>query len=66
MKQPKSIEEAAYLVASDFQIKAINKDEGPVEAFSSINIELPSLFPNDWRACDFMSLISQNKEGEDE
>jgi hypothetical protein len=66
MKEPKSIEEAAYLVASDFQIKAICKDEGPVDAFSSINVQLPNQFPNDWRACDFMSLVKLTKEGNDE
>ena len=66
MKQPKSIEEAAYLVASDFQTKAIYKDEGPVEAFSSINVQLPNQFPNDWRACDFMSLVNSTKESNDE
>ena len=56
--KPKSIEEAAKIVAFDFQITSVKKGIGPIEAFESIDVELPFDFPNDWRACDFASHIN--------
>ena len=66
MISPKSIEEAAYMVAFNFQLKSINDGKGPLEAFATINIALPHNFPDDWRACDFMSLVNLTKENNDE
>ena len=63
---PNSIEEAAFGVAFNFQLKSINEGKSPLEAFAQINIALPHNFPDDWRACDFMSLVNSTEESNDE
>ena len=64
--KPDNIETAAYAVACRFQQNSIDRGKGPLEAFSDLRIELPYQFPNDWRACDFMSLVDSDKEDKDE
>ena len=64
--KPNSIEEAAKMVAFNFQLKSINEGKGPIEALASIDVELPFKFPNDWRACDFVSLVDFHQEYQDE
>lgn len=64
--KPNSIEDAAKVVAFNFQLKSIEEEKGPLEAFKSINVELPFEFPDDWRACDFASLVTCICKREDE
>ena len=66
MYKPNSIEDAAKLAAFNFQLKSIEEGKGPLEAFKAINTELPFEFPNDWRACDFESLVIGISKKEDE
>ena len=61
-----NIEEAAKAVAFHFQLSSIKSGKRPLEAFSSLGIELPRDFPDDWRACDFMSLVNLTEESKDE
>jgi len=64
--KPSDIQEAANMVALDLQLQSINDGWGPVETLASKNIELPLNFPNDWRACDFTSLVNLDVEVDDE